>query len=123
MPSKFRNFIPSQKFPVEAGRYVLYVNFCCPWAHRTIITLALKGLGGIIQLVEADSRDKVHGWVFTGNRGPDRDPLYGFKYVKELYLKADPNYNGRITVPMLWDKKTGECSPYHVVLVPIPSSE
>lgn len=107
MPSRFRSLIPSQQFPAEKGRYVLYVNFCCPWAHRTIIALGLKGLGDIIQLVEADARDPTHGWVFSGRRGPDRDPIYGVKYIKELYLKADPKYNGRVTVPMLWDKKTG----------------
>ncbi|KAF2798376.1 hypothetical protein K505DRAFT_267737 [Melanomma pulvis-pyrius CBS 109.77] len=105
MPSRFRNLIPSQHFPPEKGRYVLYVNYCCPWAHRTILVHGLKGLEDIVQLVEVDARDSTHGWWFSGKRGPDRDPVYGVKYVKELYLKADPQYNGRITVPLLWDKK------------------
>ncbi|KAF2012789.1 hypothetical protein BU24DRAFT_351539, partial [Aaosphaeria arxii CBS 175.79] len=103
-PSLFLNTIPSERFPAEPNRYVLYVNYCCPWAHRTIIVRALKGLESIIQLVEADARDPVHGWMFSGKRGPERDPLYGAKYLKELYLKADWTYAGRITVPMLWDK-------------------
>jgi putative glutathione S-transferase len=107
MPSRFRNFIPSQQFPSEKGRYVLYVNYCCPWAHRTIIIHALKGLEDVVQLVEVDARDPTHGWWFSGRRGPARDPVYGVKYMKELYLKADPQYNGRITVPLLWDTKHG----------------
>jgi len=105
MPSRFRNFIPSEHFPAEKDRYVLYVNSCCPWAHRTIIVYALKGLADVVQLVEVDARDPTHGWYFSGQRGPARDPIYGVRWMKELYLKADPSYNGRITVPMLWDKK------------------
>ncbi|KAF2181697.1 glutathione S-transferase [Zopfia rhizophila CBS 207.26] len=105
MPSKFRSFIPSERFPAERNRYVLYVNYCCPWAHRTVIVHALKGLEDVIQLVEVDARDSSRGWWFSGQRGPAQDPLYGGKYMRELYLKADPQYNGRITVPLLWDKK------------------
>merc|ERR1712032_313484 len=92
-------------FPAEKDRYVLYVNYCCPWAHRTIIVRALKGLEDIIQLVEVDARDVTHRWFFSGRTGPARDPIYGVRWMKELYLKADPQYNGRITVPLLWDKK------------------
>ncbi|CAI6333693.1 unnamed protein product [Periconia digitata] len=107
VPSRFRNHIPSPQFPAEPDRYVLYVNYVCPWAHRAIITHALKGLGDVVQIVEADSRDPTHGWYFSGRRGPDRDPIYGFRWLKELYLKADQSYSGRITVPMLFDKKQG----------------
>ncbi|KAF2738590.1 hypothetical protein EJ04DRAFT_459125 [Polyplosphaeria fusca] len=103
--SRFRNFIPSEHFPAEADRYVLYYNACCPWAHRTIIAHAMKGLGEVVQLVEADARDPAHGWWFSGRRGPERDPIYGIKYVRDLYMRADPQYNGRVTVPLLWDKK------------------
>lgn len=104
---RFRSHIPSQQFPAEPDRYVLYVNYCCPWAHRAIIARALKGLQDIIQLVEVDSRDPTHGWYFSGRTGPVCDPLYGGRWLKELYLKADPSYSGRITVPMLFDKKQG----------------
>jgi putative glutathione S-transferase len=107
MPSNFRNTIPSERFPAEGGRYVLYFNHVCPWAHRAIILRALKGLEDIIQLVEVDARDPTHGWYFSGHRGPDKDPVYGVRWLKELYLKADPNYNGRITIPLLWDRKQG----------------
>jgi len=109
MPSKFRNFIPCERFSPEKDRYVLYVNYCCPWAHRTILVHGLKGLEDVVQLVQVDARDPTHGWLFSGrNGGPDRDPVYGVRYIKDLYLKADPEYYGRITVPLLWDKKHGE---------------
>ena len=95
-------------FPAEAGRYALYVHYGCPWAHRTIITRALKGLEDVIQLIEVDDMVEGIGWVFSGRTGPDKDPLYGFKSLRQLYEKADKNYSGRITVPVLWDKKKGQ---------------
>ncbi|PVI02786.1 hypothetical protein DM02DRAFT_522120 [Periconia macrospinosa] len=108
IPGRFRHHIPSPQFPAEPDRYVLYVNYCCPWAHRVVISHGLKGLGNIIQIVDVDARDPTHGWYFSGRRGrPDRDPVYGVRWLKELYLKADSSYNGRITVPMLFDKKQG----------------
>jgi putative glutathione S-transferase len=97
---------PTAKYPAEKGRYLLYVNFGCPWAHRTIITRALKGLQEVIELIEVGDLEPGKGWVFNGPPGPDKDPRYGFKYLRELYDKADPNYDGRITVPVLWDTKT-----------------
>lgn len=106
MPSNFRNVIPSEQFPAEKGRYVLYFNFVCPWSHRAVIVRALKGLEDVVQLVEVDARDSTHGWYFSGRRGPDKDPIYGARWLKELYLKADSLYNGRITVPLLWDTQT-----------------
>ena len=105
MSSKFCNIIPSEHFPAEANRYVLYINYVCPWAHRAIIVRALKGLEDIIQLVEVDARDYTHGWYFSGHRGPAKDPIYGVRWLKELYLRADPHYNGRVTIPLLWDKQ------------------
>ena len=107
MPSFFRYIIPSQYYPAEHNRYVLYVNYGCSWSHRAIIVHELKGLQGIVQLVEVDAQDPTHGWYFGGRTGPSQDPLYGMRWVKELYLKADPGYTGRITLPVLWDRKTG----------------
>ncbi|OJD30041.1 glutathione s-transferase [Diplodia corticola] len=105
--SKFRNFIPSEQFPAEGGhRYVLYINYGCPWAHRANIVRTLKGLDDVIRLVEVDDMDRSagKGWFFSGqNGGPDRDPVTGCKYLRELYLRADPQYEGRVTVPTLWD--------------------
>jgi putative glutathione S-transferase len=107
MPSNFRSIIPSERFPAEKGRYVLYINHVCPWAHRTVLVRALKGLDDIIQLVEVDARDPIHGWYFSGYTGPDRDPIYGVRWLKELYVKTNPNYSGRITLPLLLDQKEG----------------
>ena len=102
---------------------VLYINPGCPWASRTNIVRSLKGLEDVIQLVMMDSVMTEEGWYvssflisdsltkpkprpYTGRAGTaPSDPLYGFKLHKELYLKADPNYSGRYTVPVLWDKK------------------
>ncbi|KAF2086923.1 glutathione transferase [Saccharata proteae CBS 121410] len=105
--SKFRQHIPSDKFPAERDRYVLYINYSCPWAHRANLVRCLKGLEDVIQLIEVDSMDPRpgKGWYFSGTTGPEQDPLYGGKYLRDLYERADPGYEGRVTVPTLWDKK------------------
>lgn len=108
-PSQFRNFIsrdPSADFPAEKDRYVLYITLGCPWAHRTSLVRSLKGLEDIIQLVVGDYEMSSEGWWFSGRRGTaEKDPLYGFTTFKQLYWKADPKYDKRFTVPILWDKK------------------
>ncbi|KAJ5707236.1 hypothetical protein N7488_007037 [Penicillium malachiteum] len=107
--SAFRSSVsrdPSAEFPAEKDRYVLYINYGCPWAHRANLLWHLKGLQDIIQRVVADPELGPEGWFFSGRWGSaEKDPLYGFKYLKELYFKADPEYEGRFTVPVLWDKK------------------
>ncbi|KAI9853187.1 MAG: hypothetical protein M1838_000043 [Thelocarpon superellum] len=107
--SQFRSYVskdPSAEFPAEKDRYVLYLNYGCPWAHRTNIVRSLKGLESIIQMVAMDFILTTEGWLYTGNGGTAaQDPLHGFKKHKDLYLKADPSYKGRYTVPVLWDKK------------------
>ncbi|KAK4539883.1 hypothetical protein LTR36_010277 [Oleoguttula mirabilis] len=108
--SSFRSWIssaPDAQFPPEEGRYVLYINLGCPWAHRANIVRSLKGLEDIIQLVVMDHAMGPEGWVYNPDRPGTmpKDPLYGFTKHKELYLKANPEYTGRYTVPTLWDKK------------------
>ncbi|GAB7359537.1 hypothetical protein MBLNU230_g6725t1 [Neophaeotheca triangularis] len=107
--SAFRSSIssaPDAQFPPEKDRYVLYINLGCPWAHRAHLVRILKGLEDVIQLVIEDCEMGPDGWIFTGRDGTAPcDPLYGFTKHRDLYLKADPNYQGRFTVPMLWDKK------------------
>ncbi|RVD89604.1 uncharacterized protein DFL_000606 [Arthrobotrys flagrans] len=109
-PSSFRSFIsadPNSEFPAEKDRYVLYLNWGCPWAHRTNIVRSLKGLEDVIQLVVMDFTLTPEGWVFNGNNGTmEKDPLYGFTKLSQLYFKANPEYEGRYTVPLVWDKKT-----------------
>ena len=108
--SAFRDWIskdPNAKFPAERGRYALYMNYGCPWAHRTSIVRALKGLEDVIQMIPTDFDLTANGWTFTGKNGSQgKDPLYGFSGLKELYLMVDPEYTGRYTVPCLFDKKT-----------------
>lgn len=108
--SSFRDVIEKGgKFPPEIGRYHLYVSYACPWAHRTLITRVLKGLTGIITISVVHWKMDDKGWRFaTSNSefpGATIDNLYGFKRLSEIYFKADPHYNGRFTVPVLWDKK------------------
>ncbi|PMD52429.1 glutathione transferase [Hyaloscypha bicolor E] len=107
--SQFRNFIssdPSSPFPAEKDRYVVYINLGCPWAHRVNILLHLKGLTSVIPIIIVDCQLVPNGWSFTGDDySATADPLYGFKYLRDLYLKADLEYTGRYTVPCLWDKK------------------
>ncbi len=103
-PSSFRDAVrdePGTRFRPEAGRYHLYVMYGCPWAHRTLIVRALKGLERAIDFTAVDHRLGENGWLFSPERP---DPLYGAQGLRELYLKADPGYAGRVTVPVLWDK-------------------
>jgi glutathionyl-hydroquinone reductase len=79
---------------------VLYIHYGCPWAHRANLVRSLKGLEHVIQMVVMSADLGPDGWSFS-----EKEPLYGFKLLKEFYLKADPTYEGRYTVPMLWDKK------------------
>ncbi|MFQ3192805.1 MAG: putative glutathione S-transferase [Paraglaciecola sp.] len=103
--SRFRSQITSDEtsdFKPEAGRYHLYVSLACPWAHRTLIFRKLKQLEAIISVSVVEAEMMENGWEF----GQNGDPLYHLSYAYQLYLKADPTYQGRVTVPILWDKKT-----------------
>ncbi len=90
-------------FKAEKGRYHLYVSLACPWAHRTLIFRQLKNLQEYIDVTVVDAVMLENGWEFSGSKS---EPLYDFNYAYELYLKADSQYEGRVTVPILWDKKT-----------------
>ncbi len=94
-------------FKAEAGRYHLYVSLACPWAHRTLIMRALKGLESMIgvSVVHWAMLDK--GWTFKDGPGVVPDPLIGAKYLHQIYTQAEADYSGRVTVPVLWDKQTG----------------
>jgi putative glutathione S-transferase len=106
--SGFRNWVTADGaagptgqggFEAEAGRYHLYVSLACPWAHRTLIFRALKDLDDYIGLTIVEPTMLENGWEMT-------DPLNHFEFLYQLYLKADPGYEGRVTVPVLWDKQT-----------------
>ena len=93
-------------FIAEANRYHLYVSLACPWAHRTLIFRELKQLQEFItvSVVHPDMLDK--GWTFQQDKfGATGDTLYGYDYVHQIYTRDNPEYSGRVTVPILWDKK------------------
>lgn len=113
-PSQFRNWVTADGTPgptgvggfaAEPGRYHLYVSHACPWAHRSMIFRALKGLESMI------SHSVVHwfmgeqGWAFTEGDGVIPDSVNGASFLREVYVKAQPDYSGRVTVPVLWDKR------------------
>ena len=106
--SQFRDWITADGasgFKAEAGRYHLYVALSCPWAHRTVIMRALKGLEDAIGLSVVDTLMMEEGWVFSEAPGCIPDTANGFSRLHEVYTKADPGYTGRVTVPALWDKE------------------
>lgn len=90
------------RFIAETGRYHLYVSLACPWAHRTIIFRQLKELEPLIGMTVVHPHMLENGWEFDESK----DPLYGFSCVHEIYTRAVPDYSGRVTVPVLWDKRT-----------------
>jgi putative glutathione S-transferase len=108
--SQFRDWVTadgSSGFPAEPGRYHLYVSLACPWAHRTLIFRALKGLEQAISISVTDSLMGPNGWEFSDAPGAIPDAVNGARYLYEIYLKASPRYSGRVTVPVLWDKQRG----------------
>jgi len=108
--AQFRNWITSDGAPgpsgvggfkAEAGRYHLYISHACPWAHRTLIFRTLKGLEEMIDVTIVDPLAYENGWEIKENTGP----VAGAKYAYDIYVAADRTYSGRVTVPILWDKK------------------
>lgn len=91
----------------ESGRYHLYVSYACPWAHRTIIVRALMGLEEAIGMSVVDPIRDERGWAFRSGDGHGADPLHGWAYLSEAYRATQPDYRGRVTVPVLWDTKNG----------------
>lgn len=106
--SAFRGTVaPGSKHPPEAGRYHLYVSLACPWAHRTVIARALRGLEQVIGMTVVDPIRDDRGWAFRLGPGHGPDPVNGFAYLAEAYARTDPAWEGRVTVPVLWDTATG----------------
>src|SRR2546428_4636935 len=104
----FREWISSDgstSYPGAAGRYHLYVSLACPWASRTVIFRKLKGLENAIGMTVVDPIRDERGWAFRDESGHSIDPINGFKFLSEAYAATDPNFDGRVTVPVLWDKE------------------
>jgi glutathionyl-hydroquinone reductase len=105
----FREWISndgSTSYPAVAGRYHLYVSLACPWASRTVIFRKLKGLEDAIGMTVVDPIRDEKGWAFRDGPGYSTDPINGFQFLSEAYQATDPNFDGRVTVPVLWDKET-----------------
>ena len=107
--SSFRHIISNDEgseYPVEAGRYHLYVSLACPWAHRALIFRKLKQLEDIISVSVVKPEMLENGWEFGDAGSGFTDSLYQHQFLYQLYLQASSDYYGRVTVPVLWDKKT-----------------
>jgi putative glutathione S-transferase len=110
----FRNWITADGTPgptgdggfkAEPGRYHLYVSLACPWAHRTLIFRVLKGLETAVSVSVVHWFMGEQGWTFEDGPGVIPDPVGGVRYLHEVYVRSDPTYTGRVTVPVLWDKQ------------------
>jgi putative glutathione S-transferase len=99
--SPYRDVVGSGRFPAETGRYHLFVNAGCPWAYRTILYRALKGLERLIGISFTEPAAGAEGWTF----GATPEPLLGAQHIHDVYTAADPQFTGRCTVPVLWDLK------------------
>ena len=113
--TQFRNWVTASGepgptgiggFKAEPGRYHLIVSLACPWAHRTLIFRRLKGLETMISLSVVHWLLRERGWTFEEGEGVIPDPIFGAKELRQFYVKARPDYSGRVTVPVLWDRKT-----------------
>ncbi|MDQ3912067.1 MAG: glutathione S-transferase family protein [Actinomycetota bacterium] len=106
--ASFRGFVTadgSSRFKAEPGRYHLYISWACPWAHRTEIMRRLKGLEEVVGLSAVGSFMGEGGWAFYDEPGVIPDSINGANYLREIYTKADREYTGRVTTPVLWDKE------------------
>src|SRR3954451_17686976 len=112
--TRFRNWITedgrpgptgTDGFAAARGRYHLYVALACPWAHRTMIMRMLKGLEDLISMSVVEPLYGPHGWRFGDSPGTIADSVNGASELAEIYLRADPHYSGRVSVPVLWDKE------------------
>jgi putative glutathione S-transferase len=112
--TRFRNWVTedgsagpsgSDGFAAARGRYHLYVALACPWAHRTIIMRTLKGLDDVVSMSVVEPLYGPHGWRFGTSPGTIPDNVNGASELAEIYLRADPKYTGRVSVPVLWDKE------------------
>jgi putative glutathione S-transferase len=109
--SIFRRWVgtdPGAEFPPEPGRYHLYVSLGCPWASRTATVRALKGLEDVVGLSVVDPIRDIRGWAFREGPGATGDPVNGFEYLSEAYERSLPGYDDRVSVPVLWDRETGQ---------------
>lgn len=104
----FRSWVTrdgSSGFPAATGRYHLYISLACPWAHRTLIFRNRLGLQDLVGVTVVDPVRDERGWAFREGPGHSEDPVNGFSFLKEAYQATMPEFEGRVTVPVLWDKE------------------
>lgn len=103
---EFRDWVEagSKTYPPEANRYHLYISLACPWACRALIVRDLKGLQDVVGVTVVDPIRDERGWAFRKGPGYEEDPVNGFNYLKDAYVASKPDFRGRVTVPVLWDK-------------------
>ncbi|RYD36502.1 MAG: glutathione S-transferase family protein [Verrucomicrobiaceae bacterium] len=107
---EFREWVSAEKgaeFPAVAGRYHLYISLACPWACRTLIVRNLKGLQKAVGVTVVDPVRDDRGWAFREGPGHSADPVNGFRFLSEAYTSSKPDFQGRVTVPVLWDREKG----------------
>jgi glutathionyl-hydroquinone reductase len=95
------------RYPMAPHRYHLYVSLACPWAHRPLIVRKLQGLEQVVGVTVVDPVRDDRGWAFHDGPGHSRDPVNDFAFLSEAYKATDPDFEGRFSVPVLWDKETG----------------
>ncbi len=108
--TQFRDWITadgSSGFAAEPDRYHLYVSYACPWAHRTLIVRKLRGLESVIPISVVDPLMFDEGWAFSDNPGCVPDPISAAPFLRDVYTRAVADFTGRVTVPVLWDKRRG----------------
>jgi len=112
--AQFRNWITADGsagpngeggFEAEPGRYHIYFSYACPWAHRTLIFRKLKRLEEVISVSPVDPDMLENGWEFGDQADGTADPLFGSNFLHQVYTRADAHYTGRVTVPVIWDRK------------------
>ena len=121
--AKFRNWVTADGsagptgdggFKAEPGRYHLYVSYACPWAHRTLMFRKLKNLEKMISVSVVDWFMGYEGWEFSERDGAIPDPMNKASHLHQIYTTAVPDFSGRVTVPVLWDKKRIPLSPMNL---------
>jgi len=131
----FRDRVSADKstpYLAVGGRYHLYVCLACPWASRTVIVRKLLGLEDVIGMTVVDPVRDDRGWAFRDGPGHSTDPVNGFAFLSEAYAATDPKFQGRVTVPVLWDKETRKivnnseddiCRMFHDAFRPLGRAE
>lgn len=102
---RFTGRIGTPEWPAEVGRYHLYGGWFCPWSHRVVLQRALNGLEGVVSLSYVDDARDGRGWAFRERRGAD--PVNGFTLLREAYEATEPGFDGHVSTPVLWDRRTG----------------